>query len=539
MKSLQLSWRNIPLIAGLLTSMPILIDLAVSERTRKFHFLAPDAFYYFTVARHISRLGVISFDQERPTNGFHPLWQILMAGCHWVMDRTSPQEEGFMTLSLVIGAIYAGLGIYCVGRAAQSERQWVSVWFVFVPVGVLSLMFMPYMSRWTSIWSAVNGMETSAVLFSYGLMAWLYVEQSRSLRDSVMMAAALVLLTLSRLDHGIFAALVVASLWLEAPRSKSTRYVFIVTTLWLVCLCGYLLVNRWYSGMWLPVSGSVKSTFPKITSQNLNLIDQVFDGTVPKASLSGRAIVMLVPPVFAVASLLGTWLVPRTRRSSRYQRFLCLSATGVIVLGIYNLLYVPTFNIGRWYFPVSTLFVSLVVIELATRIRLRRLSTKKIRYVTLGFTSAVIVFIYLTERRSNSGDKNARFYYEEAPRILAHYDSRVPPFVEYDDGIIAYSLGAKALSGWGLVLDREAAEYLKVHKRTKTGSGLMDLALKRGYNRAATVTYAEAKLTPKSNDQQIRDAYKHLLGSSARERRFRVEYLSQDGRFSIVVADPR
>ncbi len=161
MRAAQLHNRIVPLASGLLASVPVLVDLAVSERARKFTFLASDAFYYLTVARHISRLGFISFDQEYTTNGFHPVWQVLMACAHWLMDRTPAKEDGLMTLSLVMGALLTGLGIYYIGRAAQLERNRLSVWFAGVPFGILSLVFLPLTAGWTSVWSAANGMETT------------------------------------------------------------------------------------------------------------------------------------------------------------------------------------------------------------------------------------------------------------------------------------------------------------------------------------------------------------------------------------------
>ncbi len=215
-----------------------------------------------------------------------------------------------------------------------------------------------------------------------------------------------------------------------------------------------------------------------------------------------------------------------------------LTAAGVLVLGSYNLLFVPTFNIGRWYFPISTLFVSLFFVDVLSNMPRVQLAART-QYAALGFASAVTLTLYVTHRHGDNDSKNGRFYYEEAPRVLAHYKGQVPLFVEYDDGILAFSLGARALSGWGLVLDRDAAKFIKRNPSGKPRPGLIDLALKRGYRRAATLTYGAHKLSYGSTDEEIRRSYQHLLGRKARKQRFRVEYLSTDGRFSIVVAEHR
>jgi hypothetical protein len=164
------------------------------------------------------------------------------------------------------------------------------------------------------------------------------------------------------------------------------------------------------------------------------------------------------------------------------------------------------------------------------------------RRAGLGVLSLCVVMLYVTHRRAGSGGKQARFYYKEAPRIAAAYSGAVPPLVELDDGIVAFTTGAKSLSGWGLAIDKAAVPFVRgPGKRRGPGSkrGLMDLAIERGYLRAATLNYKRVPLTRKSSDQQIRKAYRGLLTWHAKTHRFQVEYLSKDRRFSIVVGKPR
>ena len=40
--------------------------------------IADDAFYYFTIARHAAAGHGVTFDGLAPTNGFHPLWLVLL-----------------------------------------------------------------------------------------------------------------------------------------------------------------------------------------------------------------------------------------------------------------------------------------------------------------------------------------------------------------------------------------------------------------------------------------------------------------------------
>lgn len=64
--------------------LPVCADFLFSDRDVSFRYLAPDSFYYNTVARHIAERGAISFDGTHPTSGFHPLWQAMLAALYWL-----------------------------------------------------------------------------------------------------------------------------------------------------------------------------------------------------------------------------------------------------------------------------------------------------------------------------------------------------------------------------------------------------------------------------------------------------------------------
>ena len=44
----------------------------------KIHFLHDDAYYYFKIASNITQGFGITFDTINPTNGFHPLWMLVL-----------------------------------------------------------------------------------------------------------------------------------------------------------------------------------------------------------------------------------------------------------------------------------------------------------------------------------------------------------------------------------------------------------------------------------------------------------------------------
>ncbi len=48
------------------------------------HFI-DDAFYYLIIARNFAQTGVPTFDGMHATNGFHPLWMLLLAAMHRIV----------------------------------------------------------------------------------------------------------------------------------------------------------------------------------------------------------------------------------------------------------------------------------------------------------------------------------------------------------------------------------------------------------------------------------------------------------------------
>jgi hypothetical protein len=78
-------------LAIALFCLPVLVDLIVHSR-RVFGYLAPDAFYYLTVARNHWQTGQWSFDGEHRTNGYHPLWQWLLSLLYGLVHELGGDE---------------------------------------------------------------------------------------------------------------------------------------------------------------------------------------------------------------------------------------------------------------------------------------------------------------------------------------------------------------------------------------------------------------------------------------------------------------
>ena len=151
------SSRHVLLLAVGLTLLPVLADLGFGGRTVPIRYFAADAFYYHTVARNIAEHGAISFDGTYPTNGFHPIWQAMLAAIYLVAMWLRWGEVGYLIATLVISATFVAASVWLLGRTVLVSGRSLRAPFVLLPVGVFSLVLLPY---W---YLAVDG---------YGLVRW-------------------------------------------------------------------------------------------------------------------------------------------------------------------------------------------------------------------------------------------------------------------------------------------------------------------------------------------------------------------------------
>lgn len=549
-------------LLGLL--LPIFIDLPADWKHRPFGYAAADTFYYLNIARNFSRTGVFSYDGAHAVNGFHPLWQLIVGVFHTFADRLHA-AHAMVLVVIVASALLVGGALYLCGRALAGRGE-LTPWFALLPVGGLYGLCAARMwlacgddlveqnaegealPVFGTLWSYVNGMETGLVLLFFGLAWYLHVHAPAwaSRRNAVWTGLALAGLSLARLDHTIFALLLVGGLaWRVDFNPRERPRQLEVMLAWLLPLGAYLTLNWVYFRSPIPMSGAAKSSFPWVTIERLDYLRDLLEkpGNGRWLAVAFRELQMLFPLGVAILFLL---LVLRVRRLPQgavvgmregggpSEGFLALTACGVIALAFYNFLFVKLWEQGHWYFPVSTLFVTLAPLALLSRERWFREPPRWAVALILIACSALSATAFLKlHRRLDYHQTYARFYWEEAPRIRAHYKQEVPRLLEHDDGIVAYALGYPTMSWTGLALDREAmaGSYAERFK----------IAYDRGFNRITSLSYETGHDVKKnSTSEQLRlTNLAKTIGNDVSQYDFAVDYLSPSGHFAILKATRR
>jgi len=477
-------------LATIATTGPVLLDLVLAPR-RVYSYLAADAFYYLTIGRNWERFGFPTFDHELATNGFHPLWQGVVAGLAHVFG-----DPALMYVSVVLGALLLGAAVWVLGRTIARAYGHLPPIYAALPLGVVPLLMAPLWwsldaqelaemnpyegsaPLWCTLWMYCNGMETPLVLALWVGVLWSMVARPvlDEWRWGLALGVTMGLLCLARLDLVFVVMGLAAVVVLARPRPRALAAAALGG---LVVLVPYVLLNESVFGAPVPVSGQLKSTFPEPrfahNAENVVwlLTADPIDWWLERAT---RAVQLFLPPLVALHALLRTpfrWRRGRSSPAARFDAFLLGTSVGVIGLALYDGLFVPWGAQGHWYFPVSTVFVSVYAMRLWAR-RARPASLRGAA-VTGGLAAAFALSLFLDlQRHEDHHAKYAVFCEEHAEAIRERFGPDTP-MIEFDDGVVGYCTGMPTIPASGLGADPEAAR--RIHE-----GGLFPLAAERGHH---------------------------------------------------------
>lgn len=531
--------RSVVWTALALLVVPIAVDLALGGIRRAFDYLQSDAYYYLVVARNIAGRASVSFDGEHATNGFHPLWQFVLAALYRVLLTLRASTDVVVFASIAAQVAILAVGLVLILRA-NARLGIDSPWLASLPFGLYGVLVAPYYAYfhaketrpelYGTLWSYVNGMESSCAICAYGLVALVFASMSWARRrDTIGLGLACALLVLARLDTLFIPAALFAMLAAGAiARRASLRPVVVAGIACAAPIAIYCAINVTRFGGLLPTSGAIKSTFPHVN--HANLVRLLACVTAPRAQSLHRlyriaqlALPLAMAPVAVVVEALRL----RTRADEPDRRAALLyvaTALGTACTSLYDLLFVELSAQGSWYQPIGTLFVSLYGAVLLARSRLpSRFALAPIALV------GVALFVGL-QRAPGASRAWADFYLYEAPRLRAFYGDQRPRFLEIDDGIFSFATGYDAMPNFCFVGDPACA------RETKKGL-LIPLAVSRGYDRLTSVLYVPLGQDPRATSAQLCAA---LLEPRMRwlcdRYHFEVEYAH--GPIGVVKATP-
>jgi hypothetical protein len=504
--------------------LPLLLDLVLNGWTRVIAYFAPDAFYYLSVARNFAAQGVFTFDQALPTNGFHPLWQYVLGGMYVLTNIASLPQSAVLVVTMLLCITALSFAVFFLARFFLSQFSDLTPTFLLLPLGLYGVLTWFLDPSTGSFWANANGMETCLVLLGYSILMWIMVRPKflRNISSAMASGALLGLICLARLDHGFFAVAFFVVLGIQALvfREWNTfKFLFLAGMTASLVLGLYLLSNFLSVGAIIPVSGTLKSTYPYILDDKIPVILRILRDPASEPSavaLGSRFSMIAIPMIPAFVFLVWAVFLLWKRRITPLESGLAVTGLFILLLGMYNMLYVPLWYQGGWYFPVSVLFVSLLPIYVASRLRP---APAPDRTLSLGSLA-----------------NYEKFFVETTPNLVQYYAPEKPKLIEVDDGAITYSTNFPAMSWLGFTLDVEGVE-------AKNKGQLLSLAVARGYDRIASLNYFDARgLDPSTPSDVIAERLGKTFFMGPKDVApfsFRVEFVAKDGRFAIIHVKPK
>jgi hypothetical protein len=331
--------RSLPvrLSIGMVALFPPLTQLAylaVKDRSAWTYLFADDAYYYLGVARNIGTGHGSTFSGLTETNGYHPLWELVLSAVAAVV------RDPYMLVAAVV-AVQGLLWLWLVREALRIGRNLGSE--SAAAVGLAALGVLAVITGQLSF----SAMESAPLLVVLMIALRMIVEldDADDPRAELRLGVVLALVCLTRLD----AALTVGPLALLA--ALRTRPALAVVARRLVRLVGpsaaalsvYVLVNLLLFGTATPVSGQAKSLGAPF--RNMRPLEQFLQaGQKGEQPLwLGAASLALC----AVAAVAGDW---RSSLPARRLMGAVLCILGGQALLLTYLVFATSYQVWAWYY---------------------------------------------------------------------------------------------------------------------------------------------------------------------------------------------
>jgi len=120
-----------------------------------------DGYCYFLIGRNIAEGRGMTADGARPTNGIHPLWQILNAGAFWLIGPFAP--TAMLVFAALLDALTALIIFFLARRIARSDAA-----------GILAAAIYGF-SYQSIFFNALNGSDTAISVFFFTAFFAAYV----------------------------------------------------------------------------------------------------------------------------------------------------------------------------------------------------------------------------------------------------------------------------------------------------------------------------------------------------------------------------
>lgn len=200
------------------------------------NYLVDDAFYYFQIARNITHGLGSTFDGINPTNGYHPLWMLLLLPIFAHFSTPVVMDIAPIHATLALAAVCTALlGIVLLLIISRyTSGMWIKA------LALASWFFNPY-----NIYGSLDGLETALSLLCIAvfiLVALRYKERS-TYEQLVIVGLVAGVMMLARLDDLFYFVMFLAWLVYDRGLYRSIRPILFVGIIATLVVSPWLIFN--------------------------------------------------------------------------------------------------------------------------------------------------------------------------------------------------------------------------------------------------------------------------------------------------------
>lgn len=335
----------------------LLVFIAAADIERILSVIPDDAAYFFKIAENVARGAGETFDGLNRTNGYQPLWMYLLVPVYSVREAA---PETLCRVALAVQTIM-------VAAAAALLYAWCTRFFPSRIVLVGGIVFLVFVFM-----SAVNGMESALLVTLLSVLVvvgWkMDIAAPGPVERDLLFGMVAGLVVLARLDM-VFLPVVVCSfcLWRGMKRGRDRagcmRKGVVIGAGTALIVAPYLIRNHLVFGGMMPISGVLKTTFPR-ASLSLYAFSRMGIRDIAALLLAAGYL------VWAIAGSV------RDARSGRGMRrdvaadpgYFRITVTVMSAAALLHFLHTALFmrwGVFRWHFLFYSFVASLVICEAA------------------------------------------------------------------------------------------------------------------------------------------------------------------------------
>jgi len=253
-----------------------------------------------------------------------------------------------------------------------------------------------------------------------------------------------------------------------------------------------------------------------------------------------RQIQLFFPPVLSVFLAAVIWTRVEDRRELlKKWVFILALLVYVCIKALYNFINVNVNHQGLpWYYTLSIIIVNFILCIIVADPYTRYVSQHRIVRVGAAGIVGIVLAVHLLGFIKVTYHQGSSFYtlWHDREVVTAELKGKIaqPKLIEFDDGIINYSLRLPTMHGMGFVLD--LGGYL-----AKKKGQFLSYCYKRGFNTVAFLQYLRFSGEDMSSDaiEELFRGYYELYNQDISNFTYRVIYIHPNSGAVFVSLSPK